>query len=347
MTIKGRKDDDAVICTEDKTYTLRAVVLSNSFLVVTPPATDADAADLVIRDQVSQILELVPTVPKIAGRLNTLLRDSEYREGLEDESDGEDEDARPTKRRRVSYDEVLDCVQASNAELEQSLQSGRVLHMRGELRPLERGYLAQMLKLLLNAIVAQKMSPDAALIDELVLALQEHDVPREVTTQILPWFGTVEGNKWKVNVAIVAQEIGVSILQTYQHESVLQESFMAKWADAVGEAFAASLDLQLLEGNYVQSHIFARSDESQDGAHGMAKRLQLTYLPSASLPMDPGLRFNDLFLVKPKWRADELVPFLKDIAIDAKARDKLFLKWCRATTDADGAVWYTVRAKHI
>lgn len=73
-----------------------------------------------------------------------------------------------------------------------------------------------MLKLLLNAIVAQSMSPDAALVDELVLSLEENDVSREVTTQILPWFGVVDGNKWSVNVTSVAQEIGLSILQTYQ-----------------------------------------------------------------------------------------------------------------------------------
>lgn len=79
----------------------------------------------------------------------------------------------------------------------------------------------------------------------------------------------------------------------------------------------------------------------------MGKRPQLTYFPCSSLPLDPGLRFNDLFLVKPRWKADELVPFLRDIAVDSKARDKLFLKWCRATSDTDGVVWYTVRAKHI
>lgn len=79
----------------------------------------------------------------------------------------------------------------------------------------------------------------------------------------------------------------------------------------------------------------------------MTMQPRLTYFPCSSLPSDPGLRFNDIFLVKQRWKADELVPFLKDVAVDAKARDKLILNWCRATTDADGALWYTQRAKHI
>lgn len=95
MTIKGRTDDDAVICTEDKTYALRSVVHSNTFLVATPPG-DGDDADVVVRDQVSQIFELVPMVPNVVGRLSTLLRDSEYLEGHEDDSDeAEGEELRP------------------------------------------------------------------------------------------------------------------------------------------------------------------------------------------------------------------------------------------------------------
>ena len=45
-----------------------------------------------------------------------------------------------------------------------------------------------------------------------------------------------------------------------------------------------------------------------------------------------------------RWKAEEISPFLTDIVVDNKERDKLLLKYARAVTDSEG-VWYTARAK--
>ena len=74
-------------------------------------------------------------------------------------------------------------------------------------------------------------------------------------------------------------------------------------------------------------------------------RTLLTYFPSSELPVDPGARFAELFLARPRWKADEIAPFLADIAVDTKERDKLLLKHARAVTDPQG-IWYTARAKY-
>lgn len=71
-----------MICTADKTYTLRSVVLSNSVLVVTPSRTDPDGT-VHVRDQLHEVLELAPSVPKLH-KLSVLLRGMEYDEGDED-----------------------------------------------------------------------------------------------------------------------------------------------------------------------------------------------------------------------------------------------------------------------
>jgi sister chromatid cohesion protein DCC1 len=65
---------------------MRSVVLSNSVLVVTP-SPDASLAKfsddgVVIRDQVNEVIELTPSVPRLH-RLATLLRGGEYDEGQE------------------------------------------------------------------------------------------------------------------------------------------------------------------------------------------------------------------------------------------------------------------------
>lgn len=66
----------------------------------------------------------------------------------------------------------------------------------------------------------------------------------------------------------------------------------------------------------------------------------LSYFPCSALPVDPPSRFIDLFLTRPRWKADDIAPFLSDIAVNSKDRDKLLLKYTRATTDGQ-CVWYT------
>ena len=67
---------------------------------------------------------------------------------------------------------------------------------------------------------------------------------------------------------------------------------------------------------------------------------QLTYFPSSELPIEPLARFNDLFITRNRWKAEEIRPFLNDIAIDRKERDKLLLKYARTVTAPDGT-YYT------
>jgi sister chromatid cohesion protein DCC1 len=74
FAIKGHTSDDAVLCTSDKTYALRSVVLSNTTLVVT---SEYAPGHVVIRDQLNELLELVPVIPKLH-KLTSLLRGMEY-----------------------------------------------------------------------------------------------------------------------------------------------------------------------------------------------------------------------------------------------------------------------------
>jgi sister chromatid cohesion protein DCC1 len=100
LTVKGQRDEDAMLCTEDKTYTVRSVVLSNSMLVVAPhPERPSDT--IIIRDQLNEILELVPSVPKLH-KLGGLLRGMEYDEGQEDGDVDNDRDCEMDGEGQVS-----------------------------------------------------------------------------------------------------------------------------------------------------------------------------------------------------------------------------------------------------
>ena len=85
LMIKGGPEDDAVLCTSDKTYNIRSVTLSNSVLLVSPsPHVDGSEHQVVIQDSLNELLELVPAVPKLH-RMNVLLKEHEWEEGHEDD----------------------------------------------------------------------------------------------------------------------------------------------------------------------------------------------------------------------------------------------------------------------
>ncbi|KAH9176582.1 sister chromatid cohesion protein Dcc1 [Lactarius sanguifluus] len=331
LAIKGGVDDDAVLCTSERTYNIRSVVLSNSVLVISPPSdADGNSDQVMIQDSLNELLELVPTVPRLH-RLNTLLKGHEWEEGREEE----DENFGAAKRKRITVDQARAELQASEQELAQALQEKHVLILDDVLRPLSPSYLHKILELLLMHLVSLSQPHDAASVQELSQPLEdEHEVKREVTLQVMRWFGQVDADNvsWNVDVEKLVRQLGLGVLRQHKNDPVPEDEFMAKWNTAVGDTFASSTSLQLLTGNYLcASSPFCSST-------------MLSYFPCAGLPVDPVARFSDLFLTRPRWKAEDIAPYLSDIAVDSKDLDKLLLRYARALTDKDG-LWYTARAR--
>lgn len=79
LCIKGNFQDDAILCTASKSFSLRSITLSNTLLLTTANPQDSTSESLVVRYQASEILELLPTVPKL-GRIDSMLKGSLYDE---------------------------------------------------------------------------------------------------------------------------------------------------------------------------------------------------------------------------------------------------------------------------
>lgn len=91
LVIKGQPSDDAVLCTRDSTYNLRAVKNSNSLLLCKPTGTSTSkekgkekATGLEIESTLHQTLELELVVPKL-DRIGELLRGSEWSPDIAEE----------------------------------------------------------------------------------------------------------------------------------------------------------------------------------------------------------------------------------------------------------------------
>ena len=78
-------------------------------------------------------------------------------------------------------------------------------------------YLHTILELLLMYLASLQQSHDAASVLDMVCALEdEHEIRREVTTQVMQWFGDVSGGKWKMDVDGVVRQVGLGILRHHK-----------------------------------------------------------------------------------------------------------------------------------
>lgn len=78
-------------------------MLSNSVLVVTPTS---NPAEVIIREQLHEVLEPVPCLPKLQG-LRALLKGREYDEGHEVDDEPDDNENRPVSRYTTGNDLAL------------------------------------------------------------------------------------------------------------------------------------------------------------------------------------------------------------------------------------------------
>ncbi|KAJ7068351.1 sister chromatid cohesion protein Dcc1 [Mycena amicta] len=323
FAVKGQSGEDAVLCTpDDRTYTIRSVVLSNNILVVT--ADDGNDAVVVVRDQLTEVLELTPTLPKLE-KLSALLRGRDY----DDVADTANVD-----EPGISYADARSLIQASDGELARALRERHILDIHGTLRPIAPSYLTAILETILNHLVAQGLKPDAVPISDLSVTLaDENEISIAVSTQVMGWFGQIQDGMWSLDVPGVVREIGLGILRPHKHEPIAKDEHLRRWRLAVGDTFEGSVSLELLLGNYLETISSGLLD----------RRDTLTYFPSSELPVDPSSRFIDLFLTRQRWKAEDIAPFLSDIALNNKERDKLLLKYTRTTTDSQGKSYYTKR----
>lgn len=130
--------------------------------------------------------------------------------------------------------------------------------------------------------------------------------------------------------------------------------FVENWKDAVGDAFEDLVDVSLLRVrkhlsmydcrvfNFCQGYCLTHVVET-----AAVTTSSLQWFPRTDLPSDPLSRFNDLFLVRPKWKAEDMEPFLEDLAVDKKEREKFLMKFTRASADDKENRYYTARANHV
>jgi sister chromatid cohesion protein DCC1 len=135
----GPKDSsfDAVLCTDDKTYTIKKVETSNSLFLIPPSSTQEHSVIGCCR----HYYELKSTAPRLQ-KVVELLRIGEYC-GKEKEKEKEDDEGNIKAPTRNFYteEELRSEIQASRAELDSYLDQLGVVAIEGNIRMVSREYI--------------------------------------------------------------------------------------------------------------------------------------------------------------------------------------------------------------
>ena len=139
-------------------------------------------------------------------------------------------------RQRYTYEDARETLQASDTELDQGLNKRRVLIVNGacsrvyslyitkqlswtpgELRPISPFYLNTILESLLTHLVSSSLSHSSVSVEELGTALEDqYDIRRDISRQVMAWFGDIVGGEWSMDKTAVVREIGLGILRPYR-----------------------------------------------------------------------------------------------------------------------------------
>ncbi|KAI9486736.1 MAG: sister chromatid cohesion protein Dcc1 [Benjaminiella poitrasii] len=143
IIIKGLADDEAILCTESKTFIIRQVNTSNSLLLV---SHDQVVNQYTVCDDLSNTIELKPCLARL-NRIDELLSESLY-------SGSKTENEIIKTKTLYSYHDLLSIVQASENELLEGLEKRGAFQYEGHFRLFERNYLFRLFdSLVTNAIL--------------------------------------------------------------------------------------------------------------------------------------------------------------------------------------------------
>jgi sister chromatid cohesion protein DCC1 len=350
VRIKGGPNDEAVLCTADKTFTVRLAESSNLKMLGVSARTkrmrpDSEQTDEVWIAEASATahFELVRSAPR-TGTLATILAARPYMGGeaaAEEDApgEGEEEAATPGQRskRRLTLAELENAVQASAAELRVALRDSRALCVDGRWCGVDAQLELDVMEIALAECVKHEWPLSAVPVAECVAGCLEQatqGIDEAVVRHCLRCHSTLARAAWDEWVAASSAEflaLEPKALCRFRARAMLaecdawpRERFMEAWRE--GLPSGVELDETTLEG-------LAISLKPADSP--AVDETTIQSLPVSSLPLTPKERFVALYGVKKVWTMHELAPYVRDIVEPGKKADTLVLQFSRRVVAMD------------
>uniref|UniRef100_A0A8C0GE44 Sister chromatid cohesion protein DCC1 n=1 Tax=Chelonoidis abingdonii TaxID=106734 RepID=A0A8C0GE44_CHEAB len=315
LVIRGEKDEQAVLCSKDKTYDMKIADTSNTLLFIpgckTPEQLLADQASCnIIHTQIAgfsnNYWELRKCRPKLK-KLKKLLMENPY-EGPDSEREKALTDSKYT------MEDLLDRIQASEEEILHQLQVINACKIEGCWRVLEFDYEMKLLNHVTQLIDSESWSFGKV---PLSICLQELGPlePEEMIQHILLSYGMKYTDEvyFEMNADKICTATAQMLLQNAVKFNLAE--FQEVWQQSVPEGLTTRLDqlkgLALLDRNSRPETIFLLKVEE--------------------LPEDNQERFNKLFTIREKWTEADIAPYIQDLCAEKQTVAALLTKYARSS----------------
>lgn len=315
VSLRGQPNEDAVLCTNSKTYALKFVGTSNSVFLVPPshqfsvneesPDSDTNTPVASVLKVAPGTMELVEVAPRI-DKLKSLLSENPYKF---------DEVNEIYESGLYQWDDLVDRVQASDEELRSALRVLQAVEINGYWRIVDQKYMDRILNMLINNSLLNDWSLNALNEDEVVESLVNDGFSRSISHHCLEVFGSKvnEESVWRLDERRVCVHFARGVLSSFG--KMKMESFMEEWTRKVPGGMVVSFEM--LEGEVLVEKLGI-----QCWVYGFSV---------SSLPSDPANRFSRLFQERSKWEWKDLQPYIRDLSVPGLTSDGLLLKYTRRT----------------
>ncbi|KAM6143029.1 sister chromatid cohesion protein DCC1 [Phoenicopterus ruber ruber] len=318
LVIRGEKDEQAVLCSKDKTYDMKIADTSNMLLFIpgckTPEQLNADQASCnIIHSQIAgfsnNYWELRRCRPKLK-KLRKLLMEDPY-EGPDSRKD------QTVTFPNYTTEDLLSLIQASEEEILHQLQAIDACKIEGYWRTLEFDYEMKLLNHVTQLIDSESWSLSKVPLRTCLEELGSLE-PKEMIEHILLSYGRKYiDDAGEVYFEMHEDKICRAIAQMLLQNAVkfnLSE-FQEVWQQSVPEGMTTRLDQ--LKG-------LALVDKS-------SRPETIFLLKVEDLPEENQERFNSLFSIREKWTEVDITPYIQDLCAEKQTVGALLTKYARSS----------------
>ncbi|EGG17915.1 hypothetical protein DFA_08916 [Cavenderia fasciculata] len=352
LIIKGNgPNDEAVLCTSTKTYSIKSAFTPNSMLLSirknkssssntattssmdvddsssasttnistptkqAPPSSSSSLSSIEIHSLLQQQYELTEIPPRLSLLKTTLLKRPV--ENDESEIDGSDDSI------GYSLSEIISSTQASEAEIRQYIQDK--LHVfyinQDRIALLSETYQHYLIDLILTEITINGWSHSKVPLNECIQKIENQ--PKQLLEYTFRIYGSIDNSVkdkeeneiyYKLDTNLICINIANQLFKEKQNWT--RDKFMEQWIDKLPAEIKPSIDM--LKGIAITPII--------------GKQTMVNYLNVEDLSFVPKDRFAHLFKQMPKWKLSEIDVYIKPIVPPENTIEQYLTKFTRTMT---------------
>lgn len=323
ISFRGNKQDDAILCTKNRTYEVKEAEISNSWLLVPDLRLSKTTSMGEITERTMErrniikiftsYYEVKETKPNLAN-LSTLLAPSSFN-GLEYESAID-------SKTLYTWQKLQNELQASDYELKQALRNFLIADINGYLRLISFDVEARSLNLMLDYFGEQSGELDEVDKESIYECLKEV-IYEPVFNAIFERY-TEKSTKTKDDGSPLykcnEEKCCTMVAKILLAASPVTEykEFMEIWK--IGIPDKMQLKEEYLCGSALVTY----------NASKMQK--EIISCPEEDLPNNIYNRLNELFRIKAKWTTEEITPYIIRFTKDTMNANALLTKYTRCST---------------